>query len=46
MPINRQLKIFFVYVCVCVVEARQEMLDEAQHKLTDLLSSTEGKVDK
>lgn len=28
------------------VEVRQEMLDEAQHKLTDLLNSTEGKVDK
>ncbi|XP_062851781.1 thyroid receptor-interacting protein 11 [Trichomycterus rosablanca] len=28
------------------VEARQQMLDEAQQKLTDLLNSTEGKVDK
>ncbi|KAI5611722.1 thyroid receptor-interacting protein 11 isoform X1 [Silurus asotus] len=28
------------------VEMRQEMLDEAQHKLTELLNSTEGKVDK
>ncbi|KAI4905023.1 hypothetical protein NFI96_020183 [Prochilodus magdalenae] len=27
-------------------EARQEMLDEAQQKLTNLLNSTEGKVDK
>ncbi|KAG9274922.1 thyroid receptor-interacting protein 11 [Astyanax mexicanus] len=28
------------------VEVRQEMLDEAQKKLTNLLNSTEGKVDK
>ncbi|XP_060727570.1 thyroid receptor-interacting protein 11 [Tachysurus vachellii] len=28
------------------VNMRQEMLEEAQHKLTDLLNSTEGKVDK
>ncbi|XP_072533415.1 thyroid receptor-interacting protein 11 isoform X2 [Salminus brasiliensis] len=28
------------------VEVRQEMLEEAQKKLTNLLSSTEGKVDK
>ncbi|XP_027022754.2 thyroid receptor-interacting protein 11 isoform X2 [Tachysurus fulvidraco] len=28
------------------VDMRQEMLEEAQHKLTDLLNSTEGKVDK
>ncbi|XP_053357855.1 thyroid receptor-interacting protein 11 [Clarias gariepinus] len=28
------------------VEVRQEMLDDAQAKMTDLLNSTEGKVDK
>lgn len=35
--------------CDCVtvaVEARQEMLEEAQKKLVNLLSSSEGKIDK
>ncbi len=35
------------HVPVCfAVDVRQEMLEEAQTKLTNLLNSTEGKVDK